>query len=110
MKNGIPYLIVDTSVWLASYLPNRPGHDSALAFFTVATNRGGHARWSRPASDVRQGNAFQEHCAHGDAQGRNCLAGGTLRPDWNSISGTCASVANCMLAFPLKKRQFFERV
>ena len=40
MKNGIPYLIVDTCVWLASYLPNRPGHDSALAFFSVATDRG----------------------------------------------------------------------
>ena len=40
MKNGIPYLIVDTNVWLASYLPNRPGHDSALAFFTEATDCG----------------------------------------------------------------------
>lgn len=49
MKNGIPYLIVDTNVWLASYLPNRPGHASALDFFAAATDRGAQLLYAAAA-------------------------------------------------------------
>ena len=40
MKDGSAYLLIDTNVWLAAYLPNRAGHKAALQLFSEATKFG----------------------------------------------------------------------
>jgi predicted nucleic acid-binding protein len=40
MNHDVPYLLVDTNVWISSYLPLRPGHDEAMEFFATARRYG----------------------------------------------------------------------
>lgn len=40
MKHERPYLLVDTNVWLASYIPSRHGHAAARSFFVESRTHG----------------------------------------------------------------------
>lgn len=40
MNHAVPYLLVDTNVWLSAYLPQRSGHAEAMEFFTSARKHG----------------------------------------------------------------------
>lgn len=91
MNHDVPYLLVDTNTWLSAYLPQRPGHNEAMEFFSVARRCG--AKLLYPATSIRDVFYISGRTLKGEARDTD---GALAQEDAQSIQRICWGIVDNM--------------